>query len=148
MPIELSERLAFSITEFSNESAMVNMEWEKVKVSFKVVLATEKQSMDNITTTLNSTYRNYNGAARYMLENKKDLDMGLTYINQSLALSPDQWYTHWLKAQLLKAKAMDKDAYTSVLKAKELGDKAGEGFFFKKEVEKAVIDWKPAGKKK
>ncbi len=82
-----------------------------------------------------------------MLDTKKDYDQGLTYINQSIALSPNQWFSHWIKAQLHKAKEQGKEAYESALKAKELGDKEGEGFFFRSQVEKAVAEWKPAGKK-
>ncbi|OFY64308.1 MAG: hypothetical protein A3H98_13625 [Bacteroidetes bacterium RIFCSPLOWO2_02_FULL_36_8] len=142
MEIPLRERLAYSITDFNDASAMVNMEWEKVKISFNVVLGTEKQAMENINNAINPSFSVYRNAARYMLE-KKDYDKGLVYINQSIAIDALKWYSHWLKAQLLKAKGMDKDAYNSVLKAKELGDKEGDGFFFKAEVEKAVVDWKP-----
>ena len=139
--IPLRERLAYSISDFTDESAAVNMEWEKARVSFLVKLDTEKQAMTNINNVLNGTWRTYTNAARYMLDNKKDLDMGLKWVDQSLALS-DQWYSHWIKAQLLAEKKMTKEAYASALKAKELGDKS-ENFFYKKEVEKAIADWKP-----
>lgn len=141
--IPMRERLAYSITDFNEAYAMVNMEWEKVRVSFKILLGTDKQAMESISNALTPSYRTYTSAARYFLEAKRDYDKGIGYINQSITLSPDKWYSHWIKAQLLNAKGMNKEAYESALKAKELGDKEGDGFFFKAEVEKAVGDWKP-----
>lgn len=140
--IPMKERLAYSVTDFNDASAMVNMEWEKVRVSFKVALGTDKQALESINNALTPSAGTYRTAARYMME-KKDYEKGIGYINQSIALAADKWYSHWVKAQILKAKGMNKEAYDSALKAKELGDKEGDGFFFKTEVEKAVVDWKP-----
>jgi hypothetical protein len=40
---------------------------------------------------------------------------------------------------------MTKDAYAYALKAKELGDKNLESFWYKAQVEKALEDWKAVG---
>lgn len=137
----LRERLAYSITDFNDESAMVNMEWEKVRVSFMVKLGTHEQAMANINSTLTPTWRSYNSAARYLLDAKKDYDTALKWAEQSITLK-DEWYNNWIKAQILYAKGMTKDAYTFAQKAKELGDKTPDGFFYKSQVEKALVDWK------
>ena len=68
----------------------------------------------------------YANAARYMLENKKDFDAGLKYIDQSLALKED-WFNLWIKAQLLAAKKNFKEAYALADKSNQLGQKAGPG---------------------
>ncbi len=140
--IAIRERLAYTITDFTNESALVSMEWEKVKVSFTVNLATEKQTLDNITATLGSTWSTYNRAARYQLDFKKDYDLGLKWVDQSIALQ-NKWFNNWTKAQLLAAKGNTQEALVYAKKAKELGDKEENknDFFFKDEVEKAIKDW-------
>ena len=138
---DFNERLAFTITDFDDSQAAVNMEWENVRLPFTVRVDTEKQALANIDRTLGSSWRNYSNAARYMLETKKDYDTGLTYVNRAIELSPDQWYSHWIRAQLLKAKGMNKEAYEAAQRAKTLGDKEGDGFFFRTQVEKALVEW-------
>ena len=75
--------------------------------------------------SLDNTWRAYANAARYMLETKKNYDLGLRYIDQSLALKED-WYNVWIKALLLAAKSNYKDAGTTAEHALELGLKAGD----------------------
>jgi len=143
------ERMVFLITDFNDDFATVSMEWEKVRASFTVVLGTSKQAVENIDKTLGNVWSTYNSAARYYYDHK-DYDKALGYVNQSLSLS-DQWFNNWVKAQILSAKGMNAEAYTHAAKAKELGDKNPDGFFFKTQVEKALEDWKqyaPKAKKK
>ena len=134
------ERMSFQIIDFSDQNAMVAMEWEKVRVGFNVTLDTDNQAQENIKSTLGGTWRTYNSAARYMME-KKDLDKAMAYADQSLALS-SEWFNNWTKAQILAEKKSYKEATTYAQKAKDLGDKNPEGFFFKDLVEKALVEWK------
>ena len=140
MTVENKERLAWYFVDFTTGSATIAMEWEKVRVSFNVSLDTETQALDNIKNTLGGSWRNYNSAARYMME-KKDLEKATAYVDQSLALS-SEWFNNWTKAQILAEKKMYKEALVYAQKAKELGDKNPDGFFFKDQVEKALVDWK------
>jgi Protein of unknown function (DUF2911) len=134
------ERMSFQIIDFVDQNAWIAMEWEKVRVGFNVVLDTDSQALENIKSTLGGTWRTYNSAARYMME-KKDLDKATAYADQSLALS-SEWFNNWTKAQILAEKKSYKEATTYAQKAKELGDKNPDGFFFKDQVEKALVDWK------
>ncbi|HET6246024.1 MAG: DUF2911 domain-containing protein [Bacteroidetes bacterium] len=140
------ERLTFLISDFSNTGGNISLEWEKLKIDVPFTTATDEQALKNINNSLNASWRNYTNAANYMLTNKKDLDKALTWINQSIAISPDQWYSHWIKAQIHAEKKQSKEAFASAQKAKELGDKNPAGFFYKEAVEKALVDWKPAKK--
>lgn len=138
---DFNERLAFTITDFDDNQATINMEWENIRLPFTVRVDTDKQALANIDRTLGSSWRNYSNAARYMLETKKDYDTGLTYVNRAIEISPDQWYSHWIRAQLLREKGMNKEAYEAAQRAKTLGDKEGDGFFFRSQVEKALAEW-------
>jgi len=140
------ERLAYSITDFSDDNATISLEWEKVRVSFKVSFATDKQAVENIDKTTGNTWSIYNSAARYYFD-KKDYEKALNYANQSLGLS-QQWFNNWMKAQILFAKGLTNDAYKFALTAKEIGDQKTEGFFYKTQVEKALADWKSSDTKK
>jgi hypothetical protein len=139
-PAPFRERLAFVFSNFDDEKASLDIEWEKLRVSIPIKVGTQQQAVANITKELDNTWRPYANAARYMLEVKKDYDSGLKYIDQSLALKQD-WYNVWIHASLLAAKGNYKDARAEAQKSYDLGSKAGPGFFLEGEVKKALTDW-------
>ena len=63
----------------------------RLRVSIPIAVNTSQQVLSGIA-DLDSAWRSYANAARYMLETKKDYDAGLKYADQSLALKED-WYT-------------------------------------------------------
>lgn len=135
----MRERLAFQIVDFDDSKGTIALEWEKVRVSFVVECATDEQAMENIKSSLGGTWRTYNSAARYMLE-KKDYETALKYANQSIQLTED-WFNVWVKASILSKMNKNKEAYELASKAKMLGDKNADGFFFKDQVDEALAKW-------
>ena len=104
------ERLAFLVTDFTDDKASLDLEWEKLRLSIPIgVDDGEAGGGEHHQDAVTSTWRTYANAARYMLENKKDYDAGMKYIDQSLALKED-WYNLLIKAQLLAAKGNYKEA--------------------------------------
>lgn len=145
-PCEFRERLAFMFSNFTDSQTSIDFEWDKTRVSFNVNVDTDAQAAENIDKELGRTWRTYNSAARYHLDNKKDLETGMKYADQSISLKED-WFNTWTKAQLYSAMNKPADAYKYAMKAKELGDKSSS-FFYKDQVEKALVDWKPSTDKK
>ncbi|HEX5002909.1 MAG TPA: DUF2911 domain-containing protein [Bacteroidia bacterium] len=139
------ERLAFMFSNFDDTKTTIDFEWEKIRVSFDVMVDTDAQTRESITNTLDGTWRTYNSAARYFLDHNTDLETAMKLTDQSLDLKED-WFNCWTKAQLYSAMNNNAEAYKWALKAKELGDKSSS-FFFKSQVEKGIADWKPAGGK-
>jgi len=133
------ERLTFFFSNFGNDKASLDLEWEKVRVSVAISVNTADE-IDARIKELDSAWRSYANAARYMLETTKDFDAGLKYANQSLALKED-WYTLWIKAALLAAKGDYPAARESGARAYELGQKLGDGFVLEPELKKALADW-------
>jgi hypothetical protein len=138
-PCPFRERLTFVFSDFGEERATLEMEWEKVKVSIPIAVNTGAQVLAGIA-DLDTAWRSYANAARYMLETKKDFDAGLKYADQSLALKED-WYTYWIKASLLAAKLDWRGARENGEKAYQLGQKLGEGFVLEYELRRNVADW-------
>jgi Protein of unknown function (DUF2911) len=138
-PAPFRERLAFAIPDFTDDGAVLEIAWDKLKVSIPIRVNTTEEVLTNIS-ALDNTWRAYANAARYMLETKKNYDLGLRYIDQSLALKED-WYNVWIKALLLAAKTDYKDAGTSAGRALELGLKAGDPLFPEPEIRKALAGW-------
>ena len=126
-------------SDFSEESATLDLEWERVKVSMPIAVNTGAQVMAGIA-ELDNAWRSYANAARYMLEAKKDYDTGLKYADQSLALKED-WYTYWIKASLLAAKLDWRGARDAGQRAYQLGQKLGDGFVLEYELRRNVADW-------
>lgn len=139
------ERLTILVSDYTNEGGNISLEWEKLKLDIPFTVNTDDQALKNINNTLNASWRNYANAARYLHENKKDSELALSHINNAISLNPNQWYSNWIKAQILAERNNYKEALIFAQKAKELGDKDIPNFFWKTNVEKALMDWK--GKK-
>lgn len=139
-PAPHRERLAFMFSDFSDDKASLDLEWEKLRVSIPIKVNTAEQAMANINKELDNAWRPYANAARYMLETKKDYDAGMKLIDQSLALKED-WFNVWIKASLLAAKGNFKDAHAQAQKSFDLGQKVGPMFFLQEEVKKALQEW-------
>jgi hypothetical protein len=134
------ERLAFLVTDFTDDKAQLALEWEKLRLAIPIEVGTAKQALANISATLDNAWRPYANAARYLLDTKQDYDTGLKYVDQSIAMKED-WYNVWIKAQLLAAKGKFKEAYPLAEKASTMGTKSGN-FFLEADVKKALTDWK------
>lgn len=139
-PAAFRERLAFLITDFTDDKASLEMEWDRLRLSIPIKVSTSAQALANINNTLDNTWRTYANAARYMLESKKDADTALKYVDQSLALKED-WFNLWVKATVLAEKKDWKGARELAQKSYDLGQKAGPGFFLEGEIKKALGDW-------
>ena len=134
------ERLAYLVTNFTDDKASLDLEWEKLRLPIAVGLGTAAQSLANVNAAIDGTWRTYANAARFMLETKKDADTGMKYVDQSLALKED-WYNVWIKAELQAAKGDYKDARVTGAHAYDLGKKSDQ-FFLEGEIKKTLEDWK------
>ncbi len=135
------ERLTFLFSDTTENSTRVDLEWEKLRVSFAVKAATEAQVDAGIKALEDNSWRPYNNAARYLLESKKDPEHAMQLVERSLSLRED-WLNTWTKAQLLSQKGKTQEACPLAQKAKTMGDKNPDGFFFADDVKKAIADWK------
>ncbi len=133
------ERLAYLVTDFTDDKASLDLEWEKLRLTIPIVVQTSAQALANINSAVDGTWRTYANAARYMLESKKDYDTGMKYVDQSLALKED-WYNVWIKAELQAAKGNTKEARATGEHAYELGKKS-DGFFLEGEIKKTLGEW-------
>ncbi|HVV50753.1 MAG TPA: DUF2911 domain-containing protein [Polyangia bacterium] len=138
-PAPARERLAFAFADFNDDGAWLELAWDKLKVDVPIRTDTTQGVLTSLS-ALDDTWRAYANAARYMLETKKDYDLGLRYADQSLALR-DDWYSGWIKALLLAAKGSYKEAEVFAEHVLELGLKAADPQFPEAEVRAAVARW-------
>jgi len=133
------ERLTFLFTDFADDRTTLDLEWEKVRVRIPIALRTDEQVRESLR-QLDDAWQTYADAARYMLEKKHDVDAGLKYVNQSLALQ-ETWYNVWVKASLLAARGDYAAARAQANRALELGHRAGAGFTLEPDVRDALARW-------
>ena len=138
-PAPYRERLAFVFSEFTDARVVLALEWEKVRVRIPIELETDAQVRSALA-SLDDAWRRYADAARFMLEEKKDFESGLTYANQSLALR-ETWYGSWIKASLLAARGDYARAREEASRAYELGETAGNEFTLEPQVKEALASW-------
>jgi hypothetical protein len=139
-PAPHRERMTFLFSDFTDDKGLLDLEWDKLRVSLPIRVNTEEQALANIAKGIDAAWRTYANAARYLGETKKEYDTGLKYIDQSLALKED-WFNLWIKATLLAGKGKTKEAIVVGEKAYQLGQKA-EYFFLEPEIKKTLADWK------
>lgn len=138
--IAARERLAYGILDFTDEGGTLAMEWDTVRVAVHFELNTRATVLAEIRALKTDDWRQYNRAARYLLDAKIEPAYALELANKSIKLK-EEWENDWTKAQLLAASGNTKDALALAQRAQELG-KASKNFFYAEEVAKAISAWK------
>lgn len=133
------ERLAYAVTNFTNDAATIDLEWEKVRVSLPIKLKTTEQATASIKTMIDSAWQPMNQAVRFAME-QKDYTNALAYSDKSIALG-EHWVNLWTRAQVYAAMGKFKDATAAAEKAQTLGAKTPDEFPAD-EVKKALAEWK------
>ena len=142
-PTAPRERLAFVFSDFTDDRATMDLEWATVKVRIPIGLRTAEQ-VAGAMQALDNAWQANAEAARYMLEKKK-LEAGLKYANQSLALR-ETWYGFWLKASLLAARGDYPNARAAAERSYQLGRAAGSEFTaHESTVKEALATWSAPG---
>ncbi len=105
-PAEMHNALTYDFDQLQPDSAVVEMEWEKVAVPFKVsvdvhdvVQASLKKQLRNLS---QYTWISWDEAANYLLAEKVGLDDALTYANKSIE-NEDRFDNEDTKAKVLTA---------------------------------------------
>ena len=103
------ETFTMAINNITNDSATLDISWEKTMVSIKFEVPTQKTALASIDKVLaGPTAGDYFSSAQYFYQSNGDLNKALTYINKALELNKDKpfWYNR-LKS-LIQAKLGDK----------------------------------------
>jgi Protein of unknown function (DUF2911) len=137
--IPLRERLAYQVTNFSDDAASLDLEWEKVRVSLPLKLQTSVQAEANIKQAAEGQWALFASAAGWYLE-QKDYARGLQFVDRALALK-ESWQNQWLKARLLAGSGKYQDARALAEKVQALGQK-DQDFFAAADVKEALKEWK------
>lgn len=125
---EPAEWLEYRFVNQTDNSADIEMRWERKKVQFTVQVDVHAITMENINRQLEGgngfTWEGWNSAAQYCLNSGKDLEKGLEWANTSLNASiggEKNFSTLSTKAQLLEKMSRGNEAKPIMEEAIELG---------------------------
>jgi hypothetical protein len=107
-PEKLTERVetfTINIGDISDDSknAKVQLAWENTSVKFGVTVDYDAKVMKSIEQYTSVSPGNYYGAAVYYLENGKDLNKALEWINKAADANPNAFWVLHQKAKIQKA---------------------------------------------
>ncbi len=122
---EKVETFTIQIGDISDDSknAKIQLAWENTSVKFGVKVDYDAKVMKSIEANTKVSPNNYFQAAVYYLENGKDLNQALTWVNEAAKSNPNAYWVLHQKAKIQKAlgdkKGATETATASLNAAKE-----------------------------
>jgi len=148
-PCAFTETFTFELTDLSTTSAHLKVQWAETSVSVPVKVEVRKRAQQNIEKAIAEQpgdWRVYRNAANYYHNEGIQYPKAVEYIDRSIELKSDNWYSHWLRAQLLYKTKKTADAKMAAQKSIELGEaqaaKDGSTFGYKAFIEGEMKGWK------
>jgi hypothetical protein len=146
------ETFTIDFSDLTNNSANINIYWDRTLVRFKVMTDEDQKIMASINSTIasgNATANDYNAAASYLFENKKDLNKALEYVNVAIQKFEEQsrnvfWVYH-LKAKIQGELRQFGDAIQTAEKSKTLAQQANNNDYIRLN-DKFIKQWRPKAK--
>jgi len=133
------ERMTFLFTDVTDNSASVNLLWDKLKVSFNIETNTQELFLSKAREQLSwsPTFQ----AAQYCLTTNTNLEEAYKWIEASCLINEVYWNTR-VKAQIQNKLGMKNEAIATMEKAIALGSKMEDAPFDYDNMKKMLEDWK------
>jgi len=134
-----TERMIFTFSEMSDNSTIVNLLWENIKVSFKVETETQELTLSKARKMVdwNTPFQ----AAQYCLNNNINLDEAIKWIEASILMNENYWNMR-TKARLLEKVGRKNEAVSTMERAIEIGNGMKDKPFDFEQMQKLLTDWK------
>lgn len=94
------ETFTINVADMTSSTANIQLDWEKTRVSFKVVADIDSKIMKNIEAAVEKDNRPYFQAASYYYESGKDMNKALGWVNKAIEQNPKAFYIYHLKAKI------------------------------------------------
>ena len=143
-PITLNhkiETMAIEISDITTDNCYMEIKWDHTLVKFKIETFTDKKVVEEIDKKMNGVSQaTYYQSAVYYLENGKDLNKTLEWINKAL-INNEQFWILRHKALILAKLGRFQEAVTFMERSMKLAATA-ENDEFKKQDEKSITEWR------
>jgi len=130
------ETFTIGINNLTNDSATLDISWEKTMVSMKFEVPTQKAAMASIAKVLaGPTAGDYFSSAQYYYQSNGDLNKALEYVNKAVSMvkpGEEAPYWHLRLKSLIQGKLGDKKSAIETAKLSLAGaEKDGNGDYVK-----------------
>jgi hypothetical protein len=117
---ESVENFTIQFNNLSNTQCEIQMLWEKTAVSFTVNTDVDSKVMKQIENTIIKDNRPYYSAAAYYIDNGKDLNLAISWLDKSIENNPRAYWVYYRKAIALQKLGKKKEAMEVSLKSMEI----------------------------
>jgi len=133
-----TERMMFTITDMTDNSAKVNLIWEKLNVPFDIEVNTQDLVLQSARDM--NAWSDLTSAATYCLRNNVNLDEGFKWI-QAAELINENYWDQRIKAQYLAKMNKKDEAIATMEKAIEYASKLQPAPFDFDNMKKLLAEW-------
>lgn len=136
------ETFTIGINNIDNNSATLDLSWDKTLVPIKFEVPTQKIAMASIEKVLaGPTSGDYFSSAQYFYQSNGDLNKALEYVNKAIDLNKDKpfWYTR--QKSLIQAKLGDKKGAIETAKISLAAATAAKNDDYVKMNNDSIAEW-------
>ncbi len=118
------ESMTIYFSDVTTHSAIINIAWEKIKVSFNIETDTHATAYRNMKSAMNEAKEDdwvvYAASSNYAADNDIYVDEAVEWIDKSISIRPT-YFNNFVKAKLLYKQNKFKEAQNYINKSRELG---------------------------
>ena len=118
------ETMMINIDNIKSNSCVIGLAWDNIYASFDVTTDVDSKVMKQIKDVMEGDSRPYFNAALYYIENGKDLNKAVEWLDKAFAQNSDAYWVQYQKARALKLLGKKTDALAASNKSIELAKKA------------------------
>ena len=126
-PVKINDNVETFTMQFANvkpTSLDLQMLWENTMVSLPITTDVETRVMAQIDNLMNKDNRPYFAAAMYYMDNGKDMNQALTWLDKAIEQNPKAFWIHHQRANALAKLGKKDEAKTAANKSMELAKEA------------------------
>ncbi len=151
MEMSKTENFTINFDGIDGGKAKLNIYWADRGISVPISVDVKAKALENIKNALANSeeenlWRVNRNAATYYARNNMDSKEALKFIEKSIELNPENWYSHFVHGEILAANGDNKAAVKAGKKALKLGqeaaDEAGQKFGYASMIEEGIAKWK------
>jgi len=118
------ETMMISIDDIKSNSCVIGLGWETTWVSFAITSDVESKVMAQIKNSMENDNKPYFNAALYYIDNGKDLNKAVEWLDKAYAQNPEAFWVLYQKARAQKMLGKKADALATSNKSIEIAKKA------------------------
>lgn len=132
------QTFTINVTNITLNSCIIEVAWEKTKISIPVKANNEERLLGAIDKAINKPNIPYFQAANYYYETNQDLNKAMEYVNKALAQNPNAFYMYHLKAKIAQKQGNKEEAIAAATQSIELAKGTANEKEYKRNNEKII----------